>query len=193
MADDSTTADTLGLALPVVSETAVRTAADLHAEVLELFDACAPALGRYVRSCGLTPDAAEDVVQEAFLALYRHLKRGGARHNLRGWLTQVSYRLALKQRMRVARRRRVEMPSAQGDADVADPSAPIDAQLVDGDQQRRLRAVFRALPERDRRCLSLRAEGVRYREIARTLGISLGSVTRSLTNGVTRLSNAMKE
>lgn len=192
MADDSTTADTLGLTLPAVPETA-RTAADLHAEVLELFDACAPALRRYVRSCGLTPDAAEDVVQEAFLALYRHLRRGGARHNLRGWLTQVSYRLALKQRMRAARRSRVEISCELGDADVADPSAPIDAQLVGDDRQRRLRAVFKALPERDRRCLSLRAAGVRYRDIACTLGISLGSVTRSLTNGLTRLSNAIKE
>ena len=43
------------------------------------------------------------------------------------------------------------------------------------------------MPERDRRCLYLRAEGLSYRDIARTLDISLGSVAKSLTRAVTRL------
>ena len=57
------------------------------------------------------------------------------------------------------------------------------------EQRRRLRAVFRALPERDRQCLSLRAQGLRYREIAKALGISLGAVAKSLAHAVMRLSH----
>ncbi len=163
-------------------------------EVLVLFDSTAPALRRYVRSCGVTPEAAEDVVQEAFLALFRHLCSGGARHNLRGWLMQVSYRVALRSRERSARMLRHESPWELEVEEVADDStSDPEGQLATREHQRRLQAVFRALPERERRCVSLRAEGVRYREIARILGISLGTVAKSLTYAIKRLSNAVKE
>ena len=38
----------------------------------------------------------------------------------------------------------------------------------------------------------LRAEGARYREIAQTLGISFGTVAKSLTYAITKLSNAVE-
>jgi len=47
--------------------------------------------------------------------------------------------------------------------------------------------VIRALPPRDRRCLLLRAEGLRYRDIADTLGMSLGGVAKSLARSIARL------
>ena len=167
--------------------------AAVQAEVLELFDAAAPGLRRYVRSCGVPPETAEDVVQEAFLALFRHLRGGGARDNLRGWLVLVSYRLALRHRERLARLQRRESAWASEIVDaVADPTDDPEAQLAAREHQGRLQSVFRALPERERQCLSLRAEGVRYREIARTLGISLGTVAKSLTYAITKLSNAVK-
>lgn len=163
-------------------------------EVLELFDECAPGLRRYVRSCGLTPDAAEDVVQDAFLALFRHLCLGGSRRNLRGWLVQVSYRSALKHRERGARRDRRETPWNAHLVDSAiDPADDPETQLSTDRQQRRLRAVVRALPLRDRHCLYLRADGLPYRDIAQALGVSLGTVARSLARAVTRLSNAVHE
>jgi len=58
---------------------------------------------------------------------------------------------------------------------------------LSADRQRRLLAVFEALSEQDRACLRLRAEGLRYREIARVLGISLGAVSISLTRSLARL------
>jgi len=57
-------------------------------------------------------------------------------------------------------------------------------------RQNRLVAVLRALPEQDQRCLRLRAEGLRYREIADVLGISLGSVAASLSLSLERLGRA---
>ena len=54
----------------------------------------------------------------------------------------------------------------------------------------RLRAVLRALPEPDQHCLRLRAEGLRYREIAEVLGMSLGAVSISLTRSLARLERA---
>jgi len=46
------------------------------------------------------------------------------------------------------------------------------------------------LSEEDRNCLFLRAEGLRYREIAYVLGISLGAVSMSLTRSLTRIERA---
>jgi len=48
-------------------------------------------------------------------------------------------------------------------------------------------AVVEALPEQDRRCLFLRAEGLRYREIAEILDMSLGGVSLSLARSLARL------
>ena len=50
-----------------------------------------------------------------------------------------------------------------------------------------------ALPERDRRCLFLRAEGVRYRDIAHQLGISLGSVANAIARALARLRSLDEE
>jgi len=176
----------------VHAEAVVRSS--VQREVLQLFDECAPGLRRYVRSCGLTPDAAEDVVQDAFLALFRHLCLDGSRRNLRGWLVQVCYRSALKHRERSARRDRRETPWEPHLVDsVIDPGDDPEAQLSTDRQQSRLRAVVRALPWRDRQCLYLRAEGLPYRDIAKALGVSLGTVAKSLARAVTRLSNAVHD
>jgi RNA polymerase sigma-70 factor (ECF subfamily) len=72
---------------------------------------------------------------------------------------------------------------------VIDPASNPEQRLADAQRRRRLLAVMNALPERDRQCLGLRAEGLRYREIAEVLDISLGSVAKSLTRSLARLSN----
>ncbi len=169
-------------------------AAAVQAEVLELFDSCAPGLHRYIQSHGLTAEAADDVVQEVFLALFRHLTLGGERTNLRGWVVRVSHRLAIKHRQRLRRRTRHERPWLPhlDDAAVGPDTGP-EARLTAGRRGRRLRAAVKALPARDQQCLFLRAEGLRYRDIAATLGVSLGTVAKSLARAVMRLSNAVRE
>jgi RNA polymerase sigma-70 factor, ECF subfamily len=60
-------------------------------------------------------------------------------------------------------------------------------QLLTEQHKQRLQAVFRALPEQDRCCLRSRADGPRYREIARMLDISLGAVALTLARSLERL------
>jgi RNA polymerase sigma-70 factor (ECF subfamily) len=156
-------------------------------DVLLLFDRYRNPLLRYVGSFGLEMRDAEDVVQDVFLALFSHLQRNGARENLVAWLFSVAHNLALKHRARDLRRRRAGEASGTPAADLAsDPE-----QLLAADQRRdRLLSVVNALPERDRQCLALRAEGFRYREIARRLRMSLGAVSKSLARSVMRLKRA---
>jgi RNA polymerase sigma-70 factor (ECF subfamily) len=105
----------------------------------------------------------------------------------------VGHNLALKQRAKLMRRQKTES-TWDGSLDdlLVDPGFDPEQQLAEDRRGRRLRSVLQALPERERRCLYLRAEGLRYRDIARTLDISLGSVAKSLTRALARLMNADK-
>ncbi len=71
-----------------------------------------------------------------------------------------------------------------------DPAPNPEEQLSSAQRQHRLLAVVHALPAADQSCLLLRAEGLRYREIAAVLGISLGAVSLSLTRSLARLVRA---
>jgi RNA polymerase sigma-70 factor (ECF subfamily) len=180
----------IGFSLPAGLAGYGESSAAVQSEVLQLFDECAPGLRRYIGAFGLTIEVTEDVVQEVFLELFRHLQLGRSRANLRGWIFRVGHNLALKQRLRAARRHRWEGTWDLSLVDrVIDPAANPEQQLADDRRTRRLRAVVQALPERDRQCLFLRAEGLRYREIAKTLDMSLGAVAKSLARTMTRLTN----
>jgi RNA polymerase sigma-70 factor (ECF subfamily) len=181
------------LELTLDAKAGVATPIEIRDEVLLLFDDCAPAVRRYVLSCGIGPDVADDIVQETFVALFEHLRKGGGRHNLSGWLMQVGYRLALKHRRGENRRRRWQLPWGAEAERVRDPEVGPEDTCVAIQDQRRLHAVLRALPERDRQCVSLRAEGMRYRDIARVLGVSLGTVAKLLTRAVQRLGVVVEE
>jgi RNA polymerase sigma-70 factor (ECF subfamily) len=140
---------------------------------------------RYLCSLRISADDGEEIVQEVFLALFRHLREGKPRDNLRGWIFRVAHNLALKNRIG-----RMRHPEAAEALEQPDPGLNPE-QLAEGKQrQERLLSVVRALPEQDRYCLSLRAEGLRYREIAGILGISLGSVANTLERSLARLSRA---
>ena len=163
--------------------------AELQAEVLALHDMLQERLLRYAMSFGLSRQDGEDVLQEVFLALFRHLQLGRPRENLPGWTYRTTHNLALKRRACLhAERRETAVPVADDLVDVYRDDAPgPEEDLLFRERQQRLRAVLHALPENDQVCLRLRAEGCRYREIAAIVGISLGSVAASLARSFERL------
>jgi RNA polymerase sigma-70 factor, ECF subfamily len=159
-------------------------------EVIVLFDEFRDRLLRYVLSLGLSMHDGEDVTQEVFLSLFRHLRLGKSRANLQGWLFRVAHNLALKQRHATQRRQsRTELDGRLAESKI-DPAANPEESLARNQRTNQLCQVVRALPEQDRWCLFLRAEGLRYREIADVLGMSLGSVANSLARSLARLARA---
>jgi RNA polymerase sigma-70 factor (ECF subfamily) len=163
---------------------------EIECEVMGLFEHFRDPLLRYALSFGISVHDAEEVIQEVFLSLFRHLQLGRSRSNLRGWIFRVTHNLALKQRY-VNRQSRDRMNPDEAIAEQqSDPSPNPEEYLSSAQRQRRLLAVVDALPETDRSCIQLRAEGLRYRDIAAVLGISLGSVSISLTRSLARLSRA---
>jgi|SRR5580704_17132669 RNA polymerase sigma-70 factor (ECF subfamily) len=162
--------------------------ARLEEEVTELFDQWRGALLRYLSTFGLSQHDAEEVVQEVFLALFSHLQKGKARTNICGWIFRVAHNLALKRREAVTKGVGI---AADVDS-LPHPALNPEEELASNQRQRRLASILRALPEQDRGCLNLRAEGLRYREIADILGISLGSVAASLERSLARFHRADK-
>jgi RNA polymerase sigma-70 factor (ECF subfamily) len=163
----------------------------LEQEVVDLFDRLRVRLLRYVFGFGLPVQDAEEIVQEVFLSLFQHLQRGKSRENLPGWVFRVAHNLALKRRAAISSTGNIVGSGFAQEADVcADPAPNPEDQSASNQTQRRLLAVFRALPEQDRRCLALRAEGLRYREIGQVLGMSLGGVAQSLSRSLGRLTQA---
>ncbi|HEX3744273.1 MAG TPA: sigma-70 family RNA polymerase sigma factor [Bryobacteraceae bacterium] len=159
-------------------------AATLEDEVVAHFDLLRAPLLRYLASLGLPIADGEEIVQEVFLALFQHLRRGGGRANLRGWIFRVAHNLGLKRRNRGGGAVSVEWEW------LSDPAPDPEQQFFRNESGRRLRAVVRALPEQDRRCLLLRAEGLRYREIGHALAMSLGAVSLSLARSLARIARA---
>ena len=175
--------------LPVVSGTQhVQRPSGLELEVVALFDEHRSRLLGYVSAFGVTGHDGEEIVQEVFLSLFCHLRLGKSRSNLRGWIFRVAHNLALKQRLANRRGERTQLEEHAEPAH--DPDLNPEEQLLSVQRQRRLLFVVNSLPERDRLCFCLRAEGLRYREIAKTLGISLGSVSASLTRTLAQLMRA---
>lgn len=152
-------------------------AVDPPVEMLRLFGAHGQALNRFCRGAlGNTSDA-EDIVQDTFLKVLQHLESGGDRSNLRAWLFTVAAN-ACRDRARWRSRWlpwRAELDHRRVEA--------VDDDVPD---RRQARAALNALAPRDRLLLSLRAQGLSYREMAAAAGLREASVGRLLARAVER-------
>jgi RNA polymerase sigma-70 factor (ECF subfamily) len=158
--------------------------AEAERDTTQLFEELRTPALRYLLSMGLSAADGEEVVQEVFLALFRHLRQGRPRTNLRGWVFRTAHNLALK-----SRRRGLNVTGSAPE-DLADERPNAEQLLTARRRLAKIQSVVRALPGRERCCLSLRAEGLSYREIAETLGISLGAVSIAVTRSVARMREA---
>lgn len=177
-------------ALPALFTTASSASTELEREVVVLFEAHRARLLAYILGFGISSHDGEEILQEVFLSLFRHLQMGRSRHNLRGWIFRVAHNLALKHRQTNQRWQNALEANATASESYADPSPNPEEHALSVQRQMRLTSVVSALPEQDQWCLRLRAEGLRYREIANVVGISLGSVSISLTRSLVRLMRA---
>jgi RNA polymerase sigma-70 factor (ECF subfamily) len=179
------------LSFPTIADTALSgKPSQMECEVIALFEQFRDPLLRYTLSFGISVHDAEEVVQEVFLSLFRHLQLRRSRKNLRGWIFRVAHNLALKQVYANQRLHARTISESTIAKQRFDPTPNPEEQLSSTQQRQLLLAVVHALPEADQGCLRLRAEGLRYREIAAVLGMSLGAVSISLTRSLAKLIRA---
>ena len=170
--------DSLPVALPLL-----RLAAG-SSEVTTLYRELREPLLRYLVCLGLTSDEAQDVVQDAFLSLQRHLASEGKQENIRGWLFRVAHNQA-RNRQSSYHRRFGE--SLEGEMDFQADQATPEQRVLENEKFRRLASAIRLLTESERECLLLRAGGLRYREIAEVLGIAVSTVGDTVERAIKKL------
>lgn len=179
------------ISLPALSATAsLPDRSEIECEVMRFFEEFRTPLLRYALSFRISVHDAEEVIQEVFLALFLHLQSDKSRENLRGWLFRVTHNQALRKRSTVHQQIQTTSFDWIDAHRQPDPSPNPEERLFADQRTQRLVAVLKALPEPDQYCLRLRAEGLRYREIASVLGMSLGAVSISLTRSLGRLLRA---
>jgi RNA polymerase sigma-70 factor (ECF subfamily) len=152
------------------------------------------AIYRYLITLGTNPAEAQDLAQEAFLKLYVAIRKSQRFENLRAWLFTVASNLALNQhRARQYRPAATEQEVAAWLQSQSDPHRDPEQALLDTERALHLSEAIRGLSRQQQACLCLRAEGFRYREIARILGVTLPTVAEFVRRAVVRLKQVMHE
>jgi RNA polymerase sigma-70 factor (sigma-E family) len=164
-------------------------AADRHADdlVSGLYQAHALALIRVARLLLRDQAGAEDVVQDAFLSLYRALPRLTGHDQilpyLRAAVINGSRSVLRAQRRALLRKVHHEPPASSAES----------AAMIGEDRQAVLAAVTR-LPRRAREVLVLRYYlDLSDQEIAAALGVSRGTVSSTASRGLAALARDLKE
>jgi len=132
-----------------------------------------------------TPGAADDVVAEVFLVVWRRL--GRVPDEPLPWLLGVARRV-------LANRRRTESRAAALHERLVDGRAPVQPAVVSPELDDRVQRALAGLSERDRELLLLIAwEGLRVNEAAQALGVRAGTMAVRLHRARQRLARALAE
>jgi RNA polymerase sigma-70 factor (ECF subfamily) len=138
--------------------------------------------------------AAEEIVQDVFLQLWRNAHRyESARGRLEPWLFTLARNRALDfLRLKSEKQRRCEDAL---DVPLAPATTALDAEtLVDqGRRADRVRRQMNGLPEKTRRCIELAFfDGMTHSEIAQALNEPLGTVKSWIRTGLMQLRAALE-
>jgi RNA polymerase sigma-70 factor (ECF subfamily) len=132
-------------------------------------------------------EEAQEVAQDVFLKIYRHLKDFAFRSSFKTW----AYRITVNTALDAYNRMKKEFIRRQDFDTVMDTvAAPIDTGKDIAEQeeralnQKRLEALLNKLNLDQRTCIILREiQGLSYQEIAQTLNINLNTVRTRLKRG----------
>jgi RNA polymerase sigma-70 factor (ECF subfamily) len=153
-------------------------------EVTTLYRELREPLLRYLVCLGLSGDEAQDVVQDTFLSLHRHLASGGPQDNIRGWVFRVAHNQA-RNRQGSYHRRFGEPLNVEIEA-ILDETTP-ERLVLEKEKFKRLGKAIALLTDSERECLLLRAAGLRYREISEALGIPTSTVGDTVERAIRKL------
>ena len=144
-------------------------------------------LGYLIKLCA-GRDRAEDCFQETFR---RAVEKGGdvCSERIRNWL----YRVATNVAMDSFRRQKRQCPTPAVDGLVSDPIPGPEAQSMQAEQVREIRAAVAALPDRQRTILILSYyQKLSYRDIAALLDCSLGTVKTHMSRALATLAHRLR-
>lgn len=159
-------------------------------QIIELFREIHTPLYSYLVCIGLKPHEADDIVQEAFLRLHCQLECGAKIEEPRAWVFRVARNVSLN--MQRVQRRMVSETNLDKNEEFSlrqrcDPGKNPEELYLSKEAMQRLDAGVAQLTESQRQCVYLRAQGLRYREIAAVLGVNVSSAAELLQRAIVRL------
>jgi RNA polymerase sigma-70 factor (ECF subfamily) len=139
------------------------------------------------RICG-TRTMADDVVQDAFLSLWRKLAEyDPARGELRAWLLRIVHNAAVD-RLRRGRIQDGRRMSDEGIADRLEAPDRTDLEVEQREQATEVRNALEALPSEQRRVIELAYfDGLTHTQIASLLDMPVGTVKGRMRLGLNKL------
>lgn len=177
-------------------------------QLAELFETYAPAVRHFFSRRGFSPEDCSDLTQDTFLKAYQGLSTFREDADLRTWLLAIAanvWKNDLRSRQ-AAKRAAVktvsldateveEAPPEGSSASVgaSHPPNPLQSVLKQ-EGRRRLRSAIEELPPRMRQCVLLRVDrGLKYREVAVILKVSVDTVKTQLHQARQRLREALDD
>jgi RNA polymerase sigma-70 factor, ECF subfamily len=160
----------------------------LDEKVLVYFEQLRLPVFRYLLRKTHNAGRAEDLTQETFLRLYRHLLENKPLENPKAWLFTVANNLAVDfarsdgNSIDLDERNWREIEESRSSMQ-SDPESLV----IQNERLNRLQTAVLNLTQLQRECLHLRAEGLRYREIAELLAISISTVADAVRRATVRL------
>jgi RNA polymerase sigma-70 factor, ECF subfamily len=164
--------------------------ATLDERVSELFVVLRAPIFNYLTGAFGCSDAsdAEDITQEAFIQLYKALRKEQKIENPKGWLFKVAHNMA------VNRLKSQAFIAPLGDLEweqicdrLREPGLNPEQRAQSIEDLSLVHESIKRLSMQERRCLHLRAEGLRYREIGVILDIAVPTVSEFLRRAIKKL------
>ena len=158
--------------------------------VADLYTASRNKVYEYLVTAGCAPDTAQEITQEAFLRLYIALREGKTIEHPKAWVYRVAHNLAFDAAVCFSRE---AVLSDALVATLASRDQGAERTLLEREWLEGFQSEFQNLSKQQRICLELRAQGLRYREIADVLGIRTSTVGEFLSRAITRLKKWNKD
>ncbi len=133
--------------------------------------------------------AAADLAQTAFLKAYEGLRGFRGQASFKTWLYRIAMNLC-KNYLRDQGKKKVE---SLGEMDPPSTANPL-RELIEHEGRKLLTGAWGKLPEKQRLTVTLKVhEGMKYREIAKVMGCSVGTVKANFHHACTKLKTMLQE
>ncbi len=157
-----------------------------------IFDYFVPRLEAYLMRLGMDAGSAEEVSQDAMIALWNkaHLF-DPAKSSFPTWI----YRIARNRRIDVSRRNRLDYfdPTESALKEIADPAPAQDTTMDGQHREDRVREALKLLPEEQVSLIQLAFfDGLSHSEVAERTGLPLGTVKSRIRLAFTRLRRTLE-
>jgi RNA polymerase sigma-70 factor, ECF subfamily len=173
---------------PAIRQSGASDADEFQARVTALYQTHRDGIYGFLMGQGLTPTVAQEVTQDIFVDLFVALQKGTRMRSEQAWLYTVAGRAAVDHWRREHRQMWRDLDSESSAAVNVPSSEPTpEAQTEHKQRLNRIAAGLRKLSNEHRLCIQLRMQGLRYREIAKILGVSTSTAAEWLISAINRL------